>query len=298
MGKCVTEHTIERWVLDGRGQGHHHDYEAWIQIARRGSPSGGNLQDRYIPQFDRFFDLMSANELQVGRFILWLGVDDLREGFPCWTVPHPHPLYLHPEFCASPIPWSHGTIRCAEALGIKHPTFVGTKIPYVLTLDFLATLRTPTGVRAVAIPVKPDEADVPLKESDLLKLAITKEYCSKLNIPWRLASGSMIPPTLNSNLEICIHYSGLLSTAEQSISETFFDELNQRLGPDHPIHETLTTIEQSMCLDQATVTRLFYRALWFRKSQIDLRQALVLSEPPAFSSTTWVDATYKYLLGE
>jgi hypothetical protein len=165
-------------------------------------------------------------------------------------------------------------------------------------LDLLATLRTQLSARAVAFAIKPDEEDVPLTEEDLLKLAITKEYCRQLEIPWLLVSSSMIPVTLSSNLEILIHYSGPLKISEQKLWKPFVDELNDRLTPDCPILDALYAIQQSLGLDKVTAQAYFHRALWFRRTQIDLRQALVLSQPPVLNDGTWVSKVSSYLLGE
>lgn len=298
MGMRVTEDRILQWLDEGRGQGHYSEFLAWIQITRRDSPSGGNLQDRYIPQFNRHFALLSANELCFARFILWLGVDDLREGFPCWTVPHAHPLYLNPHYLPSQLPWSKGSIHCAETLHIRHPCFPRTKIPYIPTVDLLATLRTQQSVRAVAFAIKPDEADVPLSEYDLVKLAITKEYCRQLEIPWLLVSSSMIPATLSSNLEVLLNYSGPLKDSQQKVWKLFIEELNDRLTPDFPILNALCAIQQSLGLDKETVQAYFHRALWFRRTRIDLRQAVIMSQPPVLNDDAWILKVSSYLLGE
>lgn len=294
----ITYEKIMQWILEGRGQGHWHDYEPWIKITRRGSPSGGNLQFRYIPQFDRHFHLLAAGELRIALLLLWLGVDDLRDQFPCWTRPHPHPLYLHPAFNPATIPWSEGTVSCARSLGIKHPRYPNTKIDYIPTIDLLATLRIPRSVRAVAFAIKPDEKDVPLEPADLEKLAIQKEYCIRLDILWQLISGSFVPETLNTNLKFLIHYSSPLCHSFEMVWDKFITKLNARLTSNSSINEVIASIERTMGIEHKVALTLFHRALWFRKTRVDLRHAIVMSAPPTLSDQEWVKATSDYMFGE
>ncbi len=175
----VTSQKIIQWISEGRGQGHGKEYIPWLLIKRRQSPTGGSLQYRYIPQFDRYAHLMSKQELDVVRFLLWVGVVDVREQFPCWPWPHPHPLYQHSEYCPTTIPWSNGTLACARDLGIKHPNFPGTNIPYIPTLDMLVTLPIAGSLRAVAIAVKPDEDEVRLPPPNRVR----RRRCSACTLP-------------------------------------------------------------------------------------------------------------------
>ena len=294
----MTKKNIEQWIGEGRGQGHGEEYIPWHLIARNQSPTGGSLQWRYVPQLNRYFHLMSKSELHVVRFLLWMGVIDIRDQFPCWPWRHPHPLYLHPNYHPETIPWSEGTLACAAELGIKHPVYPGTRIAHIPTFDMLVTLPASGSVRAVSVAVKPEEKDVPLTNEDLEKLAIQKEYSSRLNIPWVLMSGSMIPGTLASNLIICIHYSGVLDESLSGQWEHFVQVLNGHISAEVPISQSLKSVEDETRLSRETVLYYFYRALWFRKSKIDLRHAIVMTAPPIITDHSWVQPAFDYIFGE
>lgn len=294
----ITQKKIAQWITEGRGQGHGHDYLPWLLIRRGQSPTGGSLQYRYVPQFDRYFHLMSKAELRVARFLLWLGVLDLRDQFPCWPWPHPHPLYLHPDYHPQVLPWSEGTLVCAKDLGIRHPVYPGTRIPYVPTFDMLATTSSREDVRAVAIAVKPEETEVSLTCEDLEKLAIQKEYSLRLNFPWKLMSGTMIPPILSSNLLILIHYSGQLEVSLSYQWDRFIEVLNASISPNLTMNETLRAVEAETKLPCHIVRDLFHKALWFRKTNIDLRQPIVMTIPPMLAEPSWIQPTFDYVFGE
>lgn len=294
----VTQKKLTQWILEGRGQGHGGDYIPWLLIRRNQSPTGGSLQYRYVPQLNRYFHLMSKGELHVARFLLWLGVLDIRDQFPCWPWPHEHPLYLHPRFQPQVLPWSEGTLACAKDLGIRHPNFPGTSIPYVPTFDMLVTIPSGIGVRAVSISVKPREEELALSNEDLGKLAIQREYSTRLEIPWRSMSGALIPPSLASNLLVCIHYSGPLDESLGHQWELFVRILNSCISPNLSINHALKAVEIEMRLPRNLVLRFFYRALWFRRTNIDLRQPIVMSVAPELTDYSWITSTADYVFGE
>lgn len=294
----ITKKKLSQWIKEGRGQGHGEDYIPWLLIKRRQSPTGGSLQYRYVPQLDRFFHLMSKGELNVVRFLLWLGVIDIRDQFPCWPWSHAHPLYLHPNYHPTTLPWSEGTLACAADLGIKHPVYPGTNIKCVPTFDMLVTLPAKESLKAVSIAVKPNEKEVPLTSEDLEKLAIQKEYSSRLSIPWKLMSSSMIPGTLASNLLILIHYSSPLTQISIINWDQYIQILNGNISPNLTLSQSLKMVEIELKLDRNIVLELFYKALWFRKTQIDLRHAVVMNFPPILSDYSWIQPTVDYVFGE
>jgi hypothetical protein len=293
----ITKETIYQWISEGRGQGHGSEYIPWIKITRRRSPSGGHLEFEHVPLLNRHFHLLSKNELLVALLLLWLGVEDLRDQFPCWPWAHPHPLYKHPLFKPETLPWSEGSIVCAQSIGVKHPRYPNTKINYIPTIDLMATRRILGTVSAVAFAVKPEESEVPLNNDDLEKLAITTEYCSRLSIPWKLVSGTLIPSTFATNLCTLLPYSDKLNRGLENEWLEFIDILNCNLSQNISIHESLTKVEIATGLTRPNVLTLFRRALWFRKTNIDLRHAIVMSIPPTLSDQAWVNETTTYMLG-
>lgn len=293
----ITQEKIAQWIREGCGQGHGSEYTPWIRISRRGSPSGGHLEFEYVPQLNRHFHLLSKNELQITVLLLWLGIADLREQFPCWPWAHPHPLYMHPYFNPQHVIWSEGTIAITKRIGIKHPYYPGTRIYYIPTIDLMVTLVREKKARIVAFAVKPEGKDVPLDNYELEKLAITSEYCSDLLIPWKLVSGSLIPATLASNLCTLFPYSGELNCDIANKWPRFIDALNCNLSPNISIEEALNVVEREASLTRTSTLNLFHRALWHRKTNIDLRHAIVMSAPPVMSDQSWVQATSNYMFG-
>ena len=294
---AITTETIKSWIEEGRGQGHGTDYIPWIKIQTRGSPTLGNLNYRYIPTFNRYGHFLSVGEGNLEDFLLYLGVSDLREQFPCWPWKHPHPLYGHPEFNPASIPWSPGTLAIARSMGITHPRFPGTKLYHIPTIDVLATVPAPVTNRAVAFAVKPDLSKVEIEEGDAIKLALQRDYCDRLSIPWRLFSPNQIPETLSNNLRILFHYSAPAPNIA-SIQVQFADVLGNRLSASETIKDSLSYTRRRLRLSKKLGEELFHRALWFKQIPIDIRKAWVFGAPPILTDDRWISETRTYMLGQ
>ncbi len=126
------EKNLREQIKAGRGQGHGADYQPWLQVSRRRSPSNGNINFRHLPILGRHSHFMSRNEWHIALWILWLGVEDLREQFPLWPFPHPHPLFGRAEVEQTRLPSSRGTLEIAKELGIDHGRIVGSNISLYL----------------------------------------------------------------------------------------------------------------------------------------------------------------------
>lgn len=89
-----------------------------------------------------------------GRYLRAL---DVREQFPLWPFPHPHPLVDHPETQQRRPRQCPGLIAIADKLGVDHGREVGSDVPYVASLDLLVTLKRKNGMGLAGIALKPHE---------------------------------------------------------------------------------------------------------------------------------------------
>lgn len=296
MAQRITIKNIRQWLAEGRGYGHGTEYIPWIKIKKRGLPGKGNLQFRFIPELGRYGHLLSAGELRLVRLLLYLGVADLREQFPCWPWPYHHPLYQHPNFTSSPLPWSSGTLAIAQKIGVSHPRYPGTRLFHIPTIDVLATVHGNSHYRAVAFSVKPDPNDENLSEWDASKLAIQQGYCAELSIPWHLISGDQIPETLSENLRVLLPYSIPKSELDDHLKH-FSVLLTSKLHDGESISISITAVANRLGIPNELGHKLFHRALWLKTLPLDLRKPWVMSEPAHLCDSRWLATTRDYLLG-
>lgn len=301
-GMKMSMRTLCQWVREGRGQGHGADYKPWLQMSRRRSPSNANVNFRRLSTIGRHGHFLSENEWHVALWLMWLGLEDLREQFPLWPFPHPHPLYDHPEFSKTALPASRGTLAIARDLGIRHGVFVGTQIPYIATTDFMISIRGNDGsLKAMAVAVKPHDiadgsrSEVRVNERLILEMA----YASEIGIRWTLLSNAHVPEALRANLEICYPAANLSeSLSRNSCLLDFCSEITKRLETGEPVGNTIEHISRALELSNTAPSALFYYGLWHRMIPIDLREPILLSQPAVLTDFTWVAEKKKQIMGD
>jgi hypothetical protein len=172
-----------------------------------------------LPPLGRSLHFFSRGEYRAALLLLWLGVEDLREQYPIWPMPHPHPL---DGASGAPcnLPWSRGLLAIASAAKIDHGTEVGSRIPYVATIDLLATVRTAGRLCVVAFSCKPiSEHTTSFNWRMQERLELERRYANELPCPYFLISSSLVPATMAANLETWLadanlHSSDLIGKVE------------------------------------------------------------------------------------
>jgi hypothetical protein len=150
--------------------------------------------------------VLSNLELDVFHVLDWSSrVIDIREQFPLLPVDE--------------------TVAHAVEHGIRHPMDPRTKKPYVLTTDFLITVRNTPRDTEEACAVKPSsELHSP---RTLEKLQIERLYWSARNVVWRIITEQDIPKNVSHNLLWLHPY--MDSPHVASPSEDQFDAVDQAL---------------------------------------------------------------------
>lgn len=293
------ERAIRRYIEEGRGQGHGRHYQPWLQIGRRGVPAKSNLNFRPLPMLGRHGHFLSRNEWHVALWVLWLGVADLREQFPLWPFPHPHPLCGHPDLTQVRLRRSPGLLAIAQQIGIPHGTHYGSRIPYVATTDLMITARVNGIWTNIAIAIKPKgivdgtvEAPPRLKE----RLALEMAYCIDLDIRWHLLSDGALAVALRENLELCILAANpVLAPSLQADCEGLLDEY---LRADAPVESALSIATATYRLDRVQILNAFHHAIWHRRLPVDIRDPIVLSKPTKLTDFAWANEAAAQLFGE
>jgi hypothetical protein len=160
-------------IQQGRGMGHGRSYLPWLMLRRKNPSPNSNQAVSWVPPLQRTAHYFSRGEYHTALLLLWLGVKDLREQFPIWPIPHPHPLEGTPGIPQAQARWSRGLLALAREAGIEHGFEFGTRLPYVATLDLLATVPLPKG-NVLAIfsskPIEEPNTDVQLRTLERLEL--------------------------------------------------------------------------------------------------------------------------------
>ena len=173
-----TEAKFERYEKEGRGKGSGKNYKPWITI--QDFPSKGRVSRSPGWKSDRIHHFMSDLELRLFYLFEWSDkVRDIREQYPL--------LDLDLAF------------SIAEEMGIKYPIDSNTQTPYILTTDFMLTIKQNGKLVQIARTVKPAKK---LEGKRVLeKLALEKSYWNRQNIDWAIVTEQEISKVFTDNVK-------------------------------------------------------------------------------------------------
>lgn len=201
-----TESLIRGYIDEGRGSGHGDTYKPWIQIKRWNSSPVSTQSMGPFPGLLRSTHFLCRSELLLALFLAWIGAL-VREQLPLWPWRHPHPLFGYSERFEDG-PWAPGTLDLCKEAGIQHGYFIGSSIPYVWTMDLVATLAwlPPEEVTCAMLSVKPLDSEKYSGDIDPVargpeKLEIERRYAEYLSISYFVADRSMFPGPLLGQLD-------------------------------------------------------------------------------------------------
>lgn len=197
----MTFEKLRAWILEGRGVGLGDNYQPWLQITKRNSSAKSTQTPVHMPGLTRLSHYLSMGERNFAHLLRWIGVTDLREGFPLWPWPHPQPL--NEIDGASDRPRHPGMGAIAKDAGIELRNYPGLKTPKVLTLDLLGTLPDGWPVPLAGFSCKPEDIYLEADPSDQIpgRLELDRRYCVAADIPHRLVHPEQIPALLSANLD-------------------------------------------------------------------------------------------------
>ena len=171
-----TEKKIADLAAQGCGSGSGANYSPWIEVT--GFSSLGRSRRVWSPKTQRVHHLLSDVEYEIFLASEWSrSVTDIREQYP-----------LDREI----------TQTVAQQLKIAHPHYPGTKVPTVMTVDFLLTVIDNGSKRLVALNAKTDaEAE---DSRSLEKLEIQRSYFEQLGVDHHLMYESQLPSQKLKNI--------------------------------------------------------------------------------------------------
>ncbi len=174
----ITEARIRTYLKEGRGQGQGAGYKPWLRT--NDVPSLGRVHRVYCPKTTRVHHFLSDTEYFAFLHFWWDDtVVDIREQFPLLD--------------------REGTGRIADSLGVKHPVDPHSRVPIVMTTDFLLTLYTGSLQTLKASAVK--QASELDNGRVLEKLEIERIYLEERGVEWRLVTEKEVKTPVGRNLE-------------------------------------------------------------------------------------------------
>jgi hypothetical protein len=197
----MTREKLEAFIAAGHGQGHFTNYKPWLLVTKKVNSPRSRMSIIPCPDQNRLMHFRSRAEKHLCLLLRWLGAVDVREQFPMWPWRHQHPGVGLPGW---PDVKMAGLLDIAHEAGIEHGRFAGTSIPYIATLDVLATWRLGDSRYSLsAYECKPAAVLNTGSTFDRTKqrLYLGHCYCNQAVIPRHLVHAERFPRSLFDSLD-------------------------------------------------------------------------------------------------
>lgn len=198
---------LRRQIAEGRGVGHGEDYRAFLQLKRWNASPVSVQTFGSVPPFQRRMHFLSRSEWLIALLLSWIGCH-VREQLPLWPWKSPNPMYGYDEGLDPKLHWYSGTMSLCKAAGIDHGVYIGTSIPYIWTMDLVATMTwlPPVDTRAALVSIKPLKSETYSGDIDPLargpeKLEIERRLATELGFPYFVTDRTGYPGPLLGQLE-------------------------------------------------------------------------------------------------
>ena len=246
---------FERYVKEGRGKGRGKNYKPWITI--QDFPSVGRVSRLPGWKSNRTHHLMSDWESRLFYIFEWSKeVHDIREQYPLLNIDL--------------------AMEIAKEMGIEYPVNSKSNTPYVLTTDFMLTVKQ--GKKPVQIARTFKTTKNLSKKRTIEKLELEKRYWQRHNIDWAIVTEQEICKILVSNIQ-WIHPDYYCELSEEQTNKNchyFSNILKERLNSKKLKISTITTaLDKDMDLKLGTSLSLFKHLVARREIIIDMFQSKI-----------------------
>lgn len=268
--KIKTQADVDRYIKQGLGQGVMKDYQPWLRV--QDVPSHGRSRKVNGMTVDREYHLLS--DLEHGLFLqldFSENVIDIREQFPLLPVA--------------------ATEGIASSLNIPYPRYPKTSVPYVMTTDFLITVRNSDGSTTdFARTVKPYN-HVGTSSEELIgtlnKFEIEKRYWESQGVDWKIITDKNLPPIIAKNLDWLSKNTDVeRSLLEHNVLTSFLTELLRYSNSNLTLEMVLRRTGSRLHIGYSDCIRLFRYSVWNKYVRINILQPIQITLPiPQFDIT-------------
>jgi hypothetical protein len=264
--RFASQQDIERHVANGFGAGAGVSYVPWLRV--QDVPSKGRshkIQGVKVDRTHHFFSDLERSCFLVCEFSE--DVVDIREQYPLFPVERAQAI--------------------ATAIDVRYPRYPKTTLPYVMTTDFLLTVREPDGsFKSVARTVK-YRSDLVGKGSKrtLEKLDVERRFWNSQGVDWTIVTDEFFTPDLIKNLGLLRKYSKLhRDLMKTPLHIKFIECLESSREYPWTLATCLRKIANQLSISYIDAQGIFFHLVWTKALKVDLVSApLFLTAPvPAF----------------
>ncbi|WP_244111968.1 TnsA endonuclease N-terminal domain-containing protein [Burkholderia diffusa] len=247
-------------MAQGYGQGSGAEYKPWLRV--QDVPSRGRSRKVNGLKTGRVHHVLSDLEY---AYLVVLEfserVIDIREQFPLLPL--------------SPIQ------DVARQRGIRYPFYAQTTVPFVMTTDFVVTVRADDGsAHEFARTVKYTDELVAGNRllRTLEKLELERAWWLQRGVDWQIVTEQSVDPVLARNL-IWLRGSALIERELQSgdLLARFVESIGDAGTHDRTLSSLLRTVSYRLCMPYSGAVKLFKYLVWQKVLLVDLRTPMLLT---------------------
>ncbi len=256
-----TQAKFERYCKEGRGQGSGKNYQPWIKT--QDFASNGRVSRPSGWKTNREHHLLSDNETRLFYVFEWSdAVVDIREQFPL----------LNLDLAMS----------IADEMGITYPTDSQSNTPYVLTTDFMLSVKQGKSIvqKARTFKLTKDLETKRVAE----KFELEKRYFAAQGIDWGIITEKDIPKQLAENIEWVHTAYKLEENADINLEElrNIACVLKLKLQKSNESINIITTsLDKEMNIEPGTSLYLFKHLIARKEIMMDMLTTKISSCPSA-----------------
>lgn len=263
----LNEQKILRFMKEGRGVGFGRNYKPWFTVSD--VPSRGRSHRVFWSTTDRTHHLLSDTEFLVFLHLIWGSGSDLLEDIQAeLQLPGDEKASVEDIREQFPLP-RRATVRIAKMLGIRHPIDRQSKALWVVTTDFVVTIKTQSAPLMVAVAVK--TSDTFEKPRVLKNLEIERMYWEERHVPWFVVSDIQVKTRLGRNLKWIFDGSSspdCITEADKKVWRILAKKKNSY--PHVPIKEICKSIDLELSYAEGTALGTLRRLLGWKLITVDL----------------------------
>jgi hypothetical protein len=272
----MTYEKLYQRIALGYGQGSGPHYQPWLQIRRKNPSPNSNQVVTTLAPLGRVGHFFSRGEYHTALLLLWLDVKDLREQYPIWPTAHPHPLDSNESSGARP--WSRGLLAIADEAGIDHGCEIGSRQPYVATIDIAATIEIDRQEKLLMLSSKPiTNPDDHVKWRTLERLELERRYAGEIGAAYLVSTSALIPTFMAGYLEWWMDAACLPDSALVARAPDFSDIVMAHSS--ETVSDAVQAAASRLRLDPDSAWLLFQHCCWTQAIDIDPTEPLLVSYP-------------------
>lgn len=271
---------LYKQIALGYGQGHGSRYQPWLHIRRKNTSPKSNQVIAWLPPLGREAHFFSRGEYHTALLLLWLQVQDVREQYPIWPVAHPHPLSGAENVDEAKLPWSKGLLSIAKQAGIEHGTDIGSRQPYVATMDLVVTVQLREGTKLFTFSSKPiaDPSDE-VRWRTLERLELERRYAAEIGAKHVVVTSALVPIRAAGHLEWWLDGTSLLEHEDLPSKVPAFAECIENLSENLSMGEAVREAAKRVSIPLTMAWLVFRHCAWTQKVDIDPTRPMLTTYP-------------------